>query len=282
MAGINRKCGICIRGVSDACSNELLEATFKRFGTITDTFVKAQRGYAFVTFADEKSVAMAIEGAPSSIGQDQVTVEARTEDQRRNAPPTINIYINGLPEDTTENMVAAAVAGFGQTTSMQVQADRGFAFVGFTSVEEATKAVNASPLSVNGAQAAVEFRRSKPRGERKNKDGSERKGERKRNPRKPRARRRKKIVPNSIWIKGVPEECEDDDIFAALSGFGTVLSVSHDSGRDFAFAAFDSPDGMNGAVAASGNVNVGGNKVVIQERTGKKPAGAEDKKPSPQ
>jgi hypothetical protein len=32
----------------------------------------------------------------------------------------------------------------------------------------------------------------------------------------------------------VPAECDDDAISSALAGFGTVVSVSHREGRDFA------------------------------------------------
>lgn len=278
MAGIDRKCGICIRGVKDTCTNEMLQAAFERFGTVVDTYVKAQRNNAFVTFADESSVALAIAGAPPSIGGWDITVEERRP--LREAPPSTNVYIKGLPEDTTEDMVKDAVASFGAPTSVLVKAGLGFAFVGFASLEEAGAVVNAAPLTVNGAATAVEFRLSKVRAERKPREGgegggaSERKEEGAPRKRKPRARRAKTILPNSVWLKGVPEDAEDEDITAALSSFGTVVSVDHQSGRDFAFAVFETPEGMGSAVLSSGSVYVADKPVVVQERTGKKPDSA--------
>lgn len=282
MVEINRKCGICIRGVSDACTNELLQAAFERFGTVTDTYVKAQRNYAFVTFAEQSSVALAISDAPSVIGGDDVTVEERRP--LRAAPLTTNnnVYIKGFPEDTSEDMVRDAVASFGAPTSLRVKAAFGFAFVGFASVEEASAVVNAAPLTVNGAATTVEFRLSKVRSEKKPRGeggegggASERKGGDAPRKRKPRVRKPKKIAPNSVWLKGVPEDATDEDITDALSSFGTVVSVDHQNGRDFAFAVFETPESMGGAVSSSGSVSIAGNTIVVQERTGKRPVGQE-------
>ena len=80
-----------------------------------------------------------------------------------------------------------------------------------------------------------------------------------------RRRKREPPAPNSVYLKGVPAECDDDAISSALAGFGTVVSVSHREGRDFAFAVFDSDAGMNAAVAA-GSASVGGSDATIEER----------------
>ena len=158
----------------------------------------------------------------------------------------------------------------------------GFAFVGFASVEEASAVVNAAPLTVNGAATTVEFRLSKVRSEKKPRGeggegggASERKGGDAPRKRKPRVRKPKKIAPNSVWLKGVPEDATDEDITDALSSFGTVVSVDHQNGRDFAFAVFETPESMGGAVSSSGSVSIAGNTIVVQERTGKRPVGQE-------
>jgi hypothetical protein len=72
------------------------------------------------------------------------------------------------------------------------------------------------------------------------------------------------VGANSVCLKGVPAECDDDAISSALAGFGTVVSVSHHEGRDFAFAfaVFDSDAGKNAAVAA-GSASVGGADATI-------------------
>ena len=265
MASVDRTCGVIVRGVTSDASEDALRAAFGGFGSVTDVFVKdtppSRRGYAFVTFADAASVQKAIDGAPATIGDDAVTVEARTPPRERvAAEPSMNIYIKGLSESATEEEVSAAIAGFGTTTSLQVSADRGFAFAGFDSVDEASAAVAAQPLTIGGASCEVEFRMSKPRaarggGGRSGGAAAGGGGRRKREP----------PAPNSVYLKGVPAECDDDAISSALAGFGTVVSVSHREGRDFAFAVFDSDAGMNAAVAA-GSASVGGSDATIEER----------------
>ena len=114
MASVDRTAGICIRGVSAACTNELLVQAFCGFGDIVDVFVKDMsgrrgRGYAFVTFADRSSVAAALAGAPASIGDDEVTVEARTPAREYRVPEACpNVYIKGIAEGTTEDQVREA------------------------------------------------------------------------------------------------------------------------------------------------------------------------------
>ena len=73
-------------------------------------------------------------------------------------------------------------------------------------------------------------------------------------------------------VKGIPVDASDDDITSALAGFGAVSSVSHREGRDFAFAVLDSADALAAAIA--GSVTVGGQSVVVEERTGGKPGAA--------
>lgn len=262
-ANIDRSAGVIIRGVSASCTSDLLVQAFCGFGDVVDVFVKDMsgrrgRGYAFVTFANRSSVQAALDGAPTSIGDDEVTVEARTPPRERKvAEPCENVYIKGIAEGTTEEQVREAVGSFGNVVSLQVSDDRGFAFIGFETVEEATAAVNAGAPFVGGSQtAAVEFRMSRGGGAKKKKKRAPK-------PRRQRAARE----PNSVYLKGVPAECTDEEIQQALVNFGTCLSVVHRDGRDFAFAAFESEDGMNAAVNAGG-CTVGGNDVVIEERTG--------------
>lgn len=262
-ATVNRENGICIRGVSSGTAGEALKAAFSGFGSIVDVFVKdtpGRRGYAFVTFADNSSVAAALAGAPATIGEDSVTVEARTPARERKvASPCANIYIKGLGADNTEEQVQAAVGGFGNVTSLELAAERGFAFVSFDSVDEAQAAVSASPLSIGSASGEVEFRMSEPKKGGRGGGGGGGAGRKKREPR----------AANSIYLKGVPADAADADIEAALASFGTCTSVVHRDGRDFAFAAFDSAEECAAAIAG-GSCSVGGNDVTIEERNGGK------------
>lgn len=264
----DRKNGVIIRGVSNSWSNEMLEEAMSFAGPIVDVFIKdtggRRRGYAFVTFANAACVAAAIAEAPATIGDEEVTVEARTAPQERKvADASENIYIKGLQAGTTEEEVQEVAASFGAVVSLDVSADRGFAFVSFETVEEASLAVNSQPLMLGGAEVQVEFRMSRARGSggRKGRNaaggggggGSKRTGG------------GSQREANSVYLKGVPGECDDGAIVDALAGYGACVSVSHRRGKDFAFAAFDSPEEMDAAVGG-GTCSVEGIEVVIEGR----------------
>ena len=58
------------------------------------------QGFAFVTFSDRSAVAGALAAAPTVIGEDEVTVEARTAPKpRREATASKSIYIKGTSPD---------------------------------------------------------------------------------------------------------------------------------------------------------------------------------------
>lgn len=274
---IDREAGICVFGVGEGCTDELLRDAFSAYGTIVDIFIKPptynrRRGFAFVTFESKGSVAGAIAAAVTNIGEDEVTVEGRTAPKpRREATASKSIYIKGLDESTGQDVVEAAAGAFGAVTSIEVSADRGFAFVEFESEEDAQKAVDAQPLSIAGAFCDVEFRMSTPRNRKKksapraDKEGNGRGGGNRAEGGEKRTRERAPREANSVYLKGVPADCSDADIQAALAGFGACISASHRDGRNFAFAVFDSEGAMESAVS-TGTCQVGDEEVTIEAR----------------
>jgi len=80
-----------------------------------------------------------------------------------------------------------------------------------------------------------------------------------------RTRERAPREANSVYLKGVPADCSDADIQAALAGFGACISASHRDGRNFAFAVFDSEGAMESAVS-TGTCQVGDEEVTIEAR----------------
>lgn len=269
---LDREAGICVFGVGETCTNELLQASFGSHGTIVDIFIKPptynrRRGFAFVTYEDKGSVAGALAAAVTTIGDDEVTVEARTEPKpRREATVSKSIYIKGLDATTANEAVETAAAAFGGVASIDVSADRGFAFVEYESEDFAQAAVNAQPLSIAGAFCDVEFRMSTPRNRKGKKSGggggrTEGGGEGGEGRKRERAPRE----ANSVYLKGVPADCSDADIQGALAGFGQCVSASHRDGRNFAFAVFDSEAAMEAAIS-TGTCQVGGDEVTIEAR----------------
>jgi RNA recognition motif-containing protein len=276
---IDHEAGICVIGVGEGCTDELLRDAFSSYGTIVDIFIKPptynrRRGFAFVTFENKGSVPGALAAAVTKIGEDEVTVEGRTAPKpRREATASRSIYIKGLDESTGQEVVEAAAGAFGAVTSIDVSADRGFAFVEFELVEDAQKAVDAQPLSIAGAFCDVEFRMSTPRNRKgkkssarvADKDGNGRGGGNRAEGGEKRTRERAPREANSVYLKGVPADCSDADIQAALAGFGACISASHRDGRNFAFAVFDSEAAMESAVS-TGACQVGGEEVSIEAR----------------
>ena len=276
---MDRSCGIAVKGVNDSITEADLQGAFAGFGGIAEVFLKAERGYAFVTFSDAASVAKAVAGAPAEVAGVNIRVEARTAAKpREQAPVSVNVYLNGLAESTTAEQVQASMAAFGAVDldAITMNADKGFAFVTFNTEAEASACVGAAPHKINNSESNAEFRRSAPRGPRGGRrDGGEG-GERKPRERKRRARKPREIAPNSVYLKGIDTECTEDDISAALGKFGSIASVEKRPGRDYAFAAFTDAAGAAAAVAGTG-LDMGGNSITIEERTGPKDAAGESK-----
>ena len=95
-------------------------------------------------------------------------------------------------------------------------------------------------------------------------------------------RQKKSMAPQgpntSIYVKDLPENCEDSVIESAFGGFGTITRVANKSSRGFAFVTFETPEQMNAAIGATG-LDVGGNSVTIEEgrrNRGRAPPPAEE------
>ena len=261
---MNREFGIAVKGISSECMDDDLYDAFGPFGSIQEVFIKAERGYAFVTFEAQESVAKAVAGAPAEVAGTAIRVEARTPARALvPAPASANIYINGLSEFATAEQVQQAVASFGlvDLEAIQVRADRGIAFVSFETEDAASAAVACSTIEVGGQTASVDFRRSAVRSG----------GRRRAKGRKPKA-----IPANSIYLKGLPLDCDEDVIEDALAGFGTVRSVEKRVARDFAFATFEDAAAAEAAIAHQG-LNIAGAEIIVELRTGPKNKPQEEK-----
>ena len=188
----NRDHGIAVKGISDDITEDDLFAAFGFAGNIAEVFLKAERGYAFVTFEATGSVQQAVDGAPAEVAGVSVRVEARTPARvREEAPVSVNVYINGLAEGVTAEDVQAGVAPFGAVDidAVFVNGDKNIAFVAFETEDAAAAAVGAAGSIVIAGQAtgACEFRRSKANGGRRGGGSRKRSG-----------RKAKEIPANSV------------------------------------------------------------------------------------
>ena len=181
-----------MKGISDDITEDDLFAAFGFAGNIAEVFLKAERGYAFVTFEATGSVQQAVDGAPAEVAGVSVRVEARTPARvREEAPVSVNVYINGLAEGVTAEDVQAGVAPFGAVDidAVFVNGDKNIAFVAFETEDAAAAAVGAAGSIVIAGQAtgACEFRRSKANGGRRGGGSRKRSG-----------RKAKEIPANSV------------------------------------------------------------------------------------
>ena len=215
----------------------------------------------------------------------------------RDVPASVNLYLKGLDEETTRDEVEETLGGFGEVTSVKLRcecpslfrlsssgwlprgshsarhaphrtpsddaaadhsADRGFAFAAMDTVEAATAAVAASPLTVGGlSDVEVEMRRSRAPA-----------------PRKPRApKRESNINPfRDLYIKGLnPDVDNEDALYETFGQFGAVDRVILRKDRDFAFVTFVEDGAVAGAVAASGGLAINGETVTVEARKPKEP-----------
>jgi RNA recognition motif-containing protein len=141
---------------------------------------------------------------------------------------TLGIYIKGVDEETTEEDCTAAFSSFGTITEVVLKGERGWGLVHFTTPAEAAAAAAGGITSVGGVEVEVLAR----------------------TPPKP---REAKAVPATvnIYLKGLEEETTKEDVETALEAFGEVASVKLQAARGFAFAAMETVEAAEAAVAAT-------------------------------
>jgi RNA recognition motif-containing protein len=148
------------------------------------------------------------------------------------------------PRENDEKVVEQLRDSFGKYGEITKVNYRGlnYAFVHFTDKAGVEAAVSGGNVNLGGGEVTVE-------------EG------------KPRTKRSKaeKGQPNtSIYVKDIPENCEDDVIETAFAVYGTISRIANKSARGFAFVTFETEDEMKKAIEASG-VTVGGSAVLIEE-----------------
>ena len=90
------------------------------WANLTPFPLKGEHSWAFVNFQTKAEAAAAAAGGVTSVGGADVEVAARTPAKARDdtaIPASVNIYLNGLDEQTTEEDVIGALAAFGAVPS---------------------------------------------------------------------------------------------------------------------------------------------------------------------
>jgi len=253
---------VYVSGVGYDCTKEAVRAAFSSFGNITEVILKEGRNFAIIIFSDAAAVQSVLAAPPAQINGNDVNVEARNPKPKAAPVASQNIYMNNLPATATEEQVLEVLGQFGETEDVLVQAERGFAYATFTSLETAQDMVDASPVDFFGSQSVVEFRRSRGPSKR-------------RSSRSARANNASAAPRGaSVYVKGLDANGDESALRAAFGGFGTIINVEHQDDRDFAFIEYETSEQVNAAVSAgmNGGISVNGAEVVVEERksSGKK------------
>jgi hypothetical protein len=161
------------------------------------------------------------------------------------------LYVNGIkeaipdagPREADEGVVEQLKECFGKYGEIKKVNYRGlnYAFIHYVSKEGIDAAVAGGNITVGDAEVTVE--EGKPRQKRS------------RAPRGPNT---------SVYVKGLPENCDDSMIKGAFQAYGTISSITNKGDRGFAFVEFETAEEMQAAIAASG-LSVGGSAVTIEE-----------------
>ena len=174
----------------------------------------------------------------------------------KTAAPSVNIYINNLAGDTTEEQVTSALSKFGKITKVKLSADRGYSYISFEAEAEAAAAVAAGTVSVNGRDSAVEVRKARAK-----------------QPKRPKAKKAgssgggKAAVSqdNQLYVKGVAVNVTSEALRVAFGQHDEIEKVLHRAGKNVAFIEYKTAEEVEAAVAA-GSCSVGSQIVTVEVR----------------
>jgi len=250
-----------VGGLDYETTDSVLKEYFEQFGELTDWVVmkfpdtRRSRGFGFVTFKDPERLEDCLSAGPHRL--DGATVELKRatprEDERRggkggrsgkggrfdddeeNDPESLSmrkLFIGGLNYATTEEEMREHFEQFGTLEDCVVMKfsdsgrSRGFGFVTFTEASMLDCCQNNRPHNLGGK--TLETKRATPR----------------RDSGKPEAQ----MSVKKIFIGGLSDEMEDDDIRDYFIQFGAIMNVEqlkwNDTGkkRGFGFVEFDDYD----------------------------------------
>jgi len=172
------------------------------------------------------------------------------------------VFIGGLNYNSTEESLKSHFSKFGELVDVVVmkfpdtQRSRGFGFVTFSSDEDVDNCQLNRPHTIDGKQ--VETKRATPRDKLGNCEAG--------------------LTVKKIFVGGIKEDAEDEQIKEYFSEFGNVVSVTRmtdkESGkkRGFCFVEFDDYDPVDKAILKS-NHEIDGKHVDVKKALSKQDMG---------
>eukprot|EP00092_Neocalanus_flemingeri_P107562 GFUD01138056.1.p1 GENE.GFUD01138056.1~~GFUD01138056.1.p1 ORF type:complete len:392 (-),score=136.30 GFUD01138056.1:36-1211(-) len=248
---------IFIRNVSKEVVYEDFQTKVEQFGKVTD-FVNPGRGFCFLTFSSAEAANACIDALNNSEIAGK-TVQMNITRKKSEAGPTgkdasenvdgCKLFVHGVKQETGNDELKEAFAKFGKVIDA-FNPGKGFAFVTFSSPEEATagaealngKEVCGNCVSVNVSKPKVKLvADSKSKAEKKSK-------------------KREVLESFRLFVNNVSEETTQDDLKSAFAAHGTVTDA-YNPGKGFAFVNFASADEAQAAIDALNGKEVCGKEI---------------------
>lgn len=274
---------------SDDADEDMLREMFQVCGTITDVHVPKDeitglnRGHAYVSFStieeamDAHGTLNGMDLAGKSVHIDYAEVKARPARApvASDRAPSLKLFVGSVSKDATEDDLRELFQPCGELTDVYVAKDadtgagRGFAFVSYSTVDEAIAAMN----TLNGAELAGESIRL-DYAEVKERGGGARSGS-------------SKPPSQKLFLGNISLECSEDHLLEAFGAYGEITDCflpqdENGSNKGIAFLSFSSVDEATAAMEALDGVEVAGHNIRIDFAENKERAskGSSSKEPS--
>jgi len=171
---------VFLRNVSYDSDEASIQAAFEQYGEIKevrvmrDKFTNQSRGSAFVEFVSAESAAASLDFSGQELDTKILTVEPANPKQPSNAPqrggatgrnasdPSKVLFVGNLNFDTTLESLQASLTDIENVSDLRIiyGADgqsRGFGYMDFNSVEDATKALEFNGTDVDGRAIKLDY-----------------------------------------------------------------------------------------------------------------------------
>lgn len=159
-----------IGGLSFDTDENSLKQYFSKWGEIVDCIVmrdpnsKRSRGFGFITYKDKDSVDLVQKDRPHKIDDREVETKRampRDDPSINNQQTVKKMFVGGLKEDTTEEMIKDVFSEYGEIELVDLITDKntgkskGFCFVTFKDYDSVDKCVLKKRVSLNSRKVEV-------------------------------------------------------------------------------------------------------------------------------
>lgn len=249
---------IFVSNLSKAIDNRKLMDTFSMFGDILSCKVACDPetgqswGYGFVHYTNEESAQKAIEKVNGMELDGKVVYVTKWKSQKEREEQSIehyvSVYVKNFPEDWDDERLQALAKEFGEIKSCSIARgddgkSKGFGFINFKKTADAKKAVvGLNDRPVDGHDTPLYAARAQT------------KKEREKHLREKFAALREQEANRNLYVKGLLDSVDNDQLRAVFSSVGTIQScrvMRERSGvsKGFGFVLYETEEAAQKAIA---------------------------------